>query len=511
VKAVFVDGILDLSQAVSAVVDQAVGTAVVDRAFDAGVFGPGNGTIALRLREAAVGIVQTYASIGAGGDALQLGAMDGLVDGVRVWGTAWSGRELQARAEAFAAASTPADAALVLDSRGSGAGRPPPTGGVTGGLGLLFEETFDAIPGGVLSSAAAPLTSEAALVTVSSPVAGPGGLALRLTATTAIDFFGGDAFNITDAGFTLQAWFRTSSGVSELGTLISKGTLNGRSVRVNSGQWALQWTPRGGLGFHVQLLCDTNLPGVFSANAGASFADGAWHHVVGTWDGSKSRVYVDGALKGASLASPCPSNNPCPFTLCVPDTLPSTLTKRTRLGRDFDGTVASYFDGEIDDLATFSAPLTAEEIAADYTMEGGRVNTKHAAFSVHYDFNALVDLGVPGTNVGPALTRAPVVLVALPQAATWTSSGSPVRSLAHLYEGRRACVNVSGADGDGDDVMLSVVTVPASSRAFVVHAPGCDPTTGEPAGIVGVEIVFAGQKLDKRGAVVFYLGAGKAF
>ena len=65
---------------------------------------------------------------------------------------------------------------------------------------------------------------------------------------------------------------RPCVAVSELSALVSKGTLNGRSVRVNSGQWALQWTPSGGLGFHVQMLCDSQFPGVFSASAGESFS-----------------------------------------------------------------------------------------------------------------------------------------------------------------------------------------------------------------------------------------------
>jgi hypothetical protein len=493
VKAVYVDGRLDLSQAVT----------VVDKARNSST-----ATVALHLREAAASIVQTYARISGAnaGKVLDLGAMDGYVDGVRVWGTAWSGRELQARAEAFAAASTPAEAALLLNSRGAGAGRPP---AATESGGLLFEETFDTLPGGVLPLTAAPPDSGAALVTVSAPVAGPSGLALRVNAATEVSFFGGGAFNISDDGYTAQTWFRTSGAVSELGTLVSKGTLNGRAVRVNSGQWALQWTPLGGLGFHVQLLCDTNMPGIFSANAGASYADGAWHHVVGTWDGSVSRVYVDGELQGTSNPSPCPSLNPCPFVMCVPDLLPATWTMLTKIGRDFDASVTSFFDGEIDDLAMFSAPLTAFEIQTDYVLNGGRVNTQHAAFSVLFDFNAVVDLTVTGANVVPSTSKAPHVVQGT-QKAVWTSSGTPVRSLAHVYNGKPACVEISGSDGDGDEVAFSVVTMPTFGRAFIAPAPGCDPNTGDAAGPVGAEILFAGQTLDPKGAVVFYPGRGMA-
>jgi hypothetical protein len=43
-------------------------------------------------------IVETYARVVQGGGSMALGSMQGYVDGVRVWNTAWSGRELQAGA-----------------------------------------------------------------------------------------------------------------------------------------------------------------------------------------------------------------------------------------------------------------------------------------------------------------------------------------------------------------------------------------------------------------------------
>jgi hypothetical protein len=128
IKAVYVDGRLDLSQAVTVV--------------DAAALAAGNATAGFILRDAAEGVLEAYASVAHGGGSLALGSMSGYIDGVRVWNTAWSGRELQARAAAFAVAATPAAAALALASRGAGAGKPPAA------AALLFEESFDALPGG---------------------------------------------------------------------------------------------------------------------------------------------------------------------------------------------------------------------------------------------------------------------------------------------------------------------------------------------------------------------------
>ena len=507
VKAVYVDGRLDLSQTVSDVSDTSDGNS--------------NASVTLRLRNAAASVLQTFAGTKAvfGGNAtdqgthglVTLGAMDGYVDGVRVWDVAWSGRELQARAEAFASASTAAEAALALENA-NGAGRPDasrPNGGV------LFDESFDGLDLDALPPGLAPENAGASLVTVSTPVAGPAGLALRLDANTRVDFFGGGAFNVSDAGYTAQIWFRTSAAVSELGTLVSKGTLNGRATRLRGGQWALQWTPNGGLGFHVQLVCDTNMPGIFRAESGAVHADGVWHQVVGTWDGSVARVYVDGELRGSSPPSPCPSLDPCPFTVCEPDIFPSTWTMKTQLGRDFDDAVTSFFDGEVDDFAMFSAPLDADEIGRGFTMRGGRVNTQHPAFSLLYDFNELQTLGVSGKNLMPSVARdaqmiEDLTLTETIQHAEFVSSSAPVRSLAHIHDGRPACVNVEGTDGDGDDVVLAVVSAPARGRAFIAPAPGCDPTTGDPVHPVTDEILFAGQTLPKNGAIVFYPGRDMA-
>ncbi len=87
--------------------------------------------------------------------------------------------------------------------------------------------------------------------------------------------------------------------------------------------------------------------------------DGQWHYFVGTWDGAKQSVYIDGKLKG-SLVTPG-------FVLNT-----STLSSHTaRIGgpakKDNRGKFR-YFPGLLDDVAIFTRALDEQEIESLYGM-----------------------------------------------------------------------------------------------------------------------------------------------
>jgi len=43
-----------------------------------------------------------------------------------------------------------------------------------------------------------------------------------------------------------------------------------------------------------------------------------------------------------------------------------------RIGRDYDKSDTSVFDGNVDDLALFAAALSADEVKRDYVVGGGQ-------------------------------------------------------------------------------------------------------------------------------------------
>lgn len=82
------------------------------------------------------------------------------------------------------------------------------------------------------------------------------------------------------------------------------------------------------------------------AFAASCLTKGQWHHVVGTWDGSSVRLYVDGELVGGrSLGGRLITNN-----------LPVSI--------GWNGSFGEYWAGRLDEPAIFGRALSASEVKA---------------------------------------------------------------------------------------------------------------------------------------------------
>lgn len=80
---------------------------------------------------------------------------------------------------------------------------------------------------------------------------------------------------------------------------------------------------------------------------------GSWFHIVGTWDGTTAKIYV---------------NNDTPHTAAA-----STLTQNAnalRMGSHYGG-AANFFDGLIDEVGFWNRALTAAEVAELYNSGNG--------------------------------------------------------------------------------------------------------------------------------------------
>lgn len=108
-------------------------------------------------------------------------------------------------------------------------------------------------------------------------------------------------------------------------------------------------TVSGTIRFHVNGVAST------SVNSPLTYNDGNWHHVVGTYDGSTARIYVDGAEKATSTAT---TGN-----------LDSTTN-----GLQVGGRGQDYFTGSVDEAAYYNTVLSAARVLAHYdagTTTGG--------------------------------------------------------------------------------------------------------------------------------------------
>lgn len=89
----------------------------------------------------------------------------------------------------------------------------------------------------------------------------------------------------------------------------------------------------------------THLDGTIAVN------DGDWHHIVGTYDGSTMRLYVDGVEDVSTAASGAiAGSSPAPLRISSD-------------GRGND----QYFDGHIDEAALYDYALTSTRVADHYS------------------------------------------------------------------------------------------------------------------------------------------------
>lgn len=88
----------------------------------------------------------------------------------------------------------------------------------------------------------------------------------------------------------------------------------------------------------------------------AGIVNGQWHHIVGSWDGSVKRIYVDGVLKKSQSKSGALKTN----------------TQGSAIGR-FGGTSSGYFfTGDIAKVAIYNIGLSQSQITQHYNAFKGR-------------------------------------------------------------------------------------------------------------------------------------------
>ena len=80
--------------------------------------------------------------------------------------------------------------------------------------------------------------------------------------------------------------------------------------------------------------------------------DGVWHHVAGTYDGSRSRLYVDGQLDASVNASGPIGTGGSGYTGAI-----------GALYKNNDGAARNFFSGLIDDVRIYDVALTADQVS----------------------------------------------------------------------------------------------------------------------------------------------------
>ena len=164
----------------------------------------------------------------------------------------------------------------------------------------------------------------------------------------ALAFDGNDYVRVLDSGtlepttVTVAAWVKAPSSPGSNRYILGKG-----GQACSAASYAL-YTRGGGLYFYVYNPATSYR---LSPGAGTWVWDGEWHHVVGTYDGSYVRLYVDGAEIGTGT----------PTSIAIGYGL--TPTDDFFVGA-YGGTCDLYFNGLIDEVGIWNRALSADEVAA---------------------------------------------------------------------------------------------------------------------------------------------------
>jgi hypothetical protein len=218
-----------------------------------------------------------------------------------------------------------------------------PTDYLTLNADLIGWWTFD---GDALTSATATDMSgngnNGTLVGSPTPVIGKVGQALK---------FNNQGINLTDTGliatssFTVTAWIKASTDVSDYRTIIDK------TISVNNRNYWLELDVTTG-----NLSLRTSFNGTASAfTTSSALNDNRWHHVTASYDGSHIYMYVDGTLV---------------LNTATTGSIDSASGMVASIGYEkFNN--SRWFSGSLDDVRIYNRALSATEVQQLYNATAG--------------------------------------------------------------------------------------------------------------------------------------------
>lgn len=163
----------------------------------------------------------------------------------------------------------------------------------------------------------------------------PGDTAIRNDGTAPAVLLGDDFDFAGRDAFSLEAWIKVKTTIGD-----PRGVVGKKQAGVTGYSF---WVSSAALGFGRYLdLTDEEITTAVPASS-------VWTHVAGTYDGTKLKLYVNGALVNEGTS-----------TLSLPD-----RSAAFAIGAK-GGDSGSWFDGDIDEVAVYDKALSAQRIAAHH-------------------------------------------------------------------------------------------------------------------------------------------------
>eukprot|EP00899_Mesostigma_viride_P022406 jgi/Mesvir1/334/Mv22741-RA.1 len=444
-KAVYVNGELDTVQSLTRVSSDNLalggGDSSSSSASDPGSITLGIASVSPSGPTQAVNdLLTTYVGLPTASDGgqLSLGGFTGVMDDLRVWGSALSPKEI--RSSMF----TPIPEGEDVE-------------------GLLLRESFNSgVPGG---GATRPLYT---------PVAGERGYALEFDGLGRSGALANSSSLTFNSSFTLDLWFRTSQAVGDFVTLLSRGSV---FPSASAGSYAIGWTSLGGLGFHVVDLAGDRV----SVHSRKKYNDAAWHFVSASWTtNATARLYVDGELIGETEP---------PEILF--DTRPADVPTSVTLGRDGSGRSSSYFLGSVDEVRAYVLTRKEADVIKDW-QQRRRANESDPNLIAYWRLNEAHGLVFLDSGVVPVVGMLENSHMG-DAAAAWVPSSVPIDTSIVIDTDKTtvAVIPLYGSDADGDELQYIITRVPeAGALYFTDNGTARGERITEPGTIVPNAIVL---------------------
>lgn len=164
------------------------------------------------------------------------------------------------------------------------------------------------------------------------------------TNSSHVDFDDTPSLNMTDS-LTIESWVNFNADSPDF--IFEKGSVNTQYSLFSHGTDIMFRSYHVGFP-NVQKNVTKLLAGVTNGN---------WYHIVGTWDGSNKRLYVNGAEIGSPVA--------------ISASLVTT-TQGARIGAFGQGSFGYPFGGKIAKVAVYNIGLSEAQVTQNYNATRGR-------------------------------------------------------------------------------------------------------------------------------------------
>lgn len=154
-------------------------------------------------------------------------------------------------------------------------------------------------------------------------------------------------------GLTIESWVKFNQDSADF--IFEKGNVNTQYSLFSHGN---------DITFRTYHAADNSYHSTSPSKSSLGISNNTWHHIVGSWDGSTKKIYVDGIFRSGVSKSG--------------DLI--TRTTGAAVGRFGGTTTGYYFGGYIPIIRVYNKGLSAQEIEHNFNVQKGRFGFDYVAY-----------------------------------------------------------------------------------------------------------------------------------